>query len=309
MMNQIAFVLCLTTSIICSLTCLFSCIMLICIIHHLCHNRLQQEDRIIFIHCINIYSLVLAYIGIIASFNIQTVLGNLYEYDFNSSWCTSLGYLPPILIGCIYWAFANQAFFRLCRVVYPNIKWLQSYRLFIILPLIELILTCILMSLILFLHSVVYLPTDYYCFVPITNIYSMLWLAFNGYGNQIGILSFIYIRITIFLRRQANTQTLIVKQRQDRDLLVIRRILITVSFLISLGMPAMGFLVVSLITNKDYLLTFPVLFFFVGISMAGVCLLTIIFTPQLKKIVMKIIQHNRVTPLNSSLIGSIQTRQ
>ncbi|CAF0864122.1 unnamed protein product [Adineta steineri] len=308
-MNIVAFVLCLTTFIICSLTCLFSCIMLICIIHHLCHNRLQQEDRIIFIHCINIYSLVLAYIGIIASFNIQTVLGNLYEYDFNSSGCVVLGYLPPILIGCVYWAFINQAFFRLCRVVYPNIRWLQSYQLFIILPSIELILTCILMSLILFLHSVVYLPTDYYCFVPITNIYSMLWLAFNGYGNQIGILSFIYIRITIFLRRQANTQTLIVKQRQDRDLLVIRRILITVSFLISLGMPAMGFLVVSLITNKDYLLTFPVLFFFVGISMAGVCLLTIIFTPQLKKIVMKIIQHNRVTPLNSSLIGSIQTRQ
>ncbi|CAF1574796.1 unnamed protein product, partial [Adineta steineri] len=257
MMNQVAFILCLTTLIICSVSCLFSCAILICVIHHLCHNRLQQEDRIIFIHCINIYSLVLAYIGIIASFNIQTVLGNLYEYDFNSSWpwCIFAGYITPILIGCIYWAFVNQAFFRLCRVVYPSIRWLQLYQLYIILPFIELVFSCILMSLILFLHSVVYLPTDYYCFVPFTNVYSMLWLAFNGYGNQIGVLSFIYIRITIFLRRQTNTQTLIVRQRQERDFLIIRRILIIVGVLISLGIPAIVFLVTAFITHEEHPLT------------------------------------------------------
>ncbi|CAF0908352.1 unnamed protein product [Adineta steineri] len=309
MINQIAFVLCLTTFIICSVTCLFSCAILICVIHHLYHNRLQQKERIIIIHCINIYSLVWAYIAIVALFNIQTVLGTLYEYDFNSSWCTSLGYLAPILIGGIYWAFVNQAFFRLCRVVYPNIKWLQSYRLFIILPFIELMLSCILMSLVLFVHDVVYLPKDYYCFVPFTNVYSMLWLVFNGYGNQIGVLLFIYIRITIFLRRQANTQTLIVKQRQERDFLIIRRILIVVGVLISLGIPAMGFLMMAFITHEEHSLTFPIFWFFISISMISICISTIIFTPQLKKIIMRIIQHNRVIPLNGSVIRSIQTRQ
>ncbi|CAF1408580.1 unnamed protein product [Adineta steineri] len=165
------------------------------------------------------------------------------------------------------------------------------------------------MSLVLFLHDVVYLPTDYYCFVPFTNAYSMLWLAFVCYGNQIGVLSFIYIRITIFLRRQTNTPTLVVKQRQDRDLLVIRRILIIVALLISLGVPGIVFLVKSFITNTDDFLTFPFVFFFISISMIGVCISTIIFTPQLKKIVVKIIQHNRVIPLNDGFIGSIPTRQ
>ncbi|CAF0987594.1 unnamed protein product [Adineta steineri] len=308
-MNQVAFILCFMTFIICSFTCLFSCIILICVIHHLYHNRLQQEDRITFIHCINIYSLVLAYIGIIASFNIQTVLGNLYEYDFNTSWCVVLGYLAPTLACSLFWAFVNQAFFRLCRVVYPTVRRLQSYQLYIILPFIELIFSCILMSLILFLHSIIYLPTDYYCFVPFTNVYSMFWLVLNNYGSPVGVLLFIYIRITIFLRRQTNTPTLIVKQRQHPDLLVIRRILITVGFVISLGIPAMIFLVMFFITNEQYPLTFPFLCFFISISMLGLCLLTIIFTPQLKKTVVKIVQQNRVTFLNDSFIASIPTRQ
>ncbi|CAF0987612.1 unnamed protein product [Adineta steineri] len=309
MMNQIAFVLCLTTFIICSLTCLFSCAILLCVIHHLYHNRLQQKERIIIIHCINIYSLVSAYITIVALFNIRTVLGTLYGHDFNSSWCTFLGYLAPVLIGGIYWAFVNQAFFRLCRVVYPTMRWLQSYQLYIILPFVELMLNCILMSLVLFVHDVVYLPKDYYCFVPFTNVYSMLWLVFNGYGNQIGVLSFIYIRITTFLRRQTNIQTRIVRQRQERDFLIIRRILLVVGVLISLGIPAMGFLMMAFITHEEHPLTFPIFWFFISISMMSICLLTIIFTPQLKKIVMKIIQHNRVIPTNGSLIASIQTRK
>ncbi|CAF0713689.1 unnamed protein product [Adineta steineri] len=309
MINPSAFILCLMTSIICSLTCLFSCFILICVIHHLYHNRLQQEDRIINIHCINIYSLVSIYIGILALLNIQTVLGIQYGYNFNLSSCIFLGYLTSILISSIYWAFVNQAFFRLCRVVYPSIRWLQSYQLYIILPFIELIFSCILISPILFLHDIVYLPQDNYCFVSFTNVFSLLWLAFNGYGNQIGVLLFVYIRITIFLRHQSNTQSLIVKHRQERDLLVIRRILITVGLLISLGIPAMVFIVMSFITHEDYPLTYPFVFFFISISMIGVCLSTIIFTPQLKTIVVKIIQHNRVIPLNDSFIGSIPMRQ
>ncbi|CAF1392397.1 unnamed protein product [Adineta steineri] len=308
-MNQIVFILCFMTLIICSLTCLFSCGILICIIHHLYYNRLQQEDRIIIIHCINIYSLVSAYIGLLAVINIQSVLGNLYGYDFNSSWCIFSEYLISILISSLYWAFVNQALFRLGRVVYPTIRWLQSYRLYIILPLIELISSCILMSLVVFLHDVVYSPENYYCFVPFTRVFSELWLALHSYGSQIGVLLFIYIRITIFLRRQTNTPTLIVKQRQDRDLLVIRRILITVALLISLGVPGIVFLVKSFITNTDDFLTFPFVFFFISISMIGVCISTIIFTPQLKMIVVKIIQHNRVVPLNDSLVGSIAARQ
>ncbi|CAF0740064.1 unnamed protein product [Adineta steineri] len=309
MMNQVAFIVCFTTLAICSLTCLFSCVILVCVIHHLYHNRLQQEDRIIIIHCINIYSLLLIYIAIVALFNIQSILGNLYGYDFNSSWCIFLGYLAPTLACSLFWAFVNQAFFRLGRVVYSTMRRLQSYQLYIILPFIELVFSCILMSLILFLHSVVYLPTDYYCFVPFTNVYSMFWLVLNNYGSPVGVLLFIYIRITIFLRRQTNTQTLIVRQRQDRDLLVIRRILITVGFVISLGIPAMIFLVMFFITNEQHPLTFPFLCLFISISMLGLCLLTIIFTPQLKKIIMKIIQHNRVIPLNTSFIVSNQTRQ
>lgn len=121
-----------------------------------------------------------------------------------------------------------------------------------ILTPIELILICIILCPVLFWHDIVYLPEEHYCYVPFTNIRSTLWLVSNSYGIHLLLLSLIYLRIAIFLHRQPNNQTLVIKQRQQRDLSVIRRIYIMVGLLMALGVPTIVLLLMFYITGVKY---------------------------------------------------------
>jgi len=164
------------------------------------------------------------------------------------------------------------------------------------------------MSPILFWNDVVYLPNEHYCFVPFTNLRSILWVFFVAYGNPLIFLLLIYLRITIFLHQQTNNQTFVVNRRQERDLLVIRRILITVGLLMILGIPAIILLIMLYITGEEHPLIFGIGWLFVSLSILGLSLSQVIFTPQLKSIVLRKCQRDRVVLSNDSLTSSIQLR-
>ncbi len=187
-----------------------------------------------------------------------------------------------------------QAFFRLCRIVYSTNIWLQYFWLYIILPFIELILVCVLFIPLLVWDDIVYLPSEHYCYVPYTNIRGILWIILNAYGNPVLLLSIIYVRISMFLRQQSTNQIVVVHQRQVRDLLVLRRILITVCLLLALGIPSVILLSIFIITSHKQPLFFRIEWLSVSLSMIGLSLSQVIFTPQLKRIVLKIFQYNRV---------------
>jgi len=136
----------------------------------------------------------------------------------------------------------------------------------------------------------------------------LLWVFFNAYGSPLLVLSFIYLRITIFLHRQLNNQTLIVKQRQERDVIVIQRIIIIVGLLMTLGIPAVALLIMFYTTGEEYPLFSRIEWFFVSLSILGLVLSLVIITPQLKSIILKTFQHNRVVPLAGTLTGSIPIR-
>ena len=185
--------------------------------------------------------------------------------------------------------------FRLCRIVYPNYRWLQADWVYLTIFLIELIVILILVSPILFWNDVIYLPEESYCYVPFTNSRGILWLLLNAYGNPLLILLWIYIRITVYLRQQSSTNLLpIIKQRQDRDLLVIRRIFIIIGFLLALGLPGVVLLIMLYITGEQHPLVLRIEWFSVSISMVELTLTLILFTSQLKRIIWKIFQKHRV---------------
>jgi hypothetical protein len=173
---------------------------------------------------------------------------------------------------------------------------------------IEMILICILFCPILTWHDVVYLSNEHYCYVQYTNTRSVLWLLLNIYAIPLVLLTLIYLQITMFLRRQPNNQTFIVKQRQQRDLLVIRRILITVGLLIALGFPTVVVLFMFYITGVEQPLYFRIEWLFVSLSMIGLSLSTVIFTPQLKSIVLNKFQNNRIQPFVTTVSSAIPMR-
>ncbi|CAF4134786.1 unnamed protein product, partial [Adineta steineri] len=188
--------------------CLISCIVFVIIIYHLYYNHVKREDKITVVLCSNIYLTILIYSSMLISMNIRSIMG----------------YLAIILLSMLYMNFLNQAFYRLIRIAYSQNRQFQSVKLYIILPIIEIIiLTSLLLSVLIPLNGVTYLPNDYFCYATFTNIPGILSAAVIVYVGPFCCISFIYIHITRFIHQQGNIQTLIIRQRQSRDLLIIRR--------------------------------------------------------------------------------------
>ncbi len=153
-------------------------------------------------------------------------------------------------------------------------------------------------------HDIVYIPGDHYCFTLFTNIRGLLWTLFACYGLPLIYLVIIYIRITLFIRQQSDNLAVTFKRRQQRDLLAIRRILINVGLLLAVGLPGTAFLLMSFFTGVEYPLSHRITWIGVEISFAVLSIQMAFTTPQLKNLIMRRWQQNRV----ANIEGSVQMR-
>ncbi|CAF0803319.1 unnamed protein product [Adineta steineri] len=273
--------------------CLISCIIFLIIIYHLYYNHVKREEKITVVLCGHIYLTIVIYSSMLISINVRSILG----------------YLAIVIFGMLYMNFLNQALYRLIRIVYSQNRWFLSLKLYIILPIIEIIIvTPILLSVLIPLNAVTYLPNDHFCYSTLTNIPGILSAAVVAYMCPLCCISFIYMHITKFIRQQGNIQTLIIKQRQARDLLIIRRILIIVSLLLILGIPAMTLVFMFIITGEVYPLLVRISFFTVNISQAGLSVALLFSIPQLKNIILNLRTTKTVTPFNQVVRGTIQMK-
>ncbi|CAF1274004.1 unnamed protein product [Adineta steineri] len=289
--------------------CLISCIVFLIILYHLYYNHVKREDKITVVLCSNIYLTILIYSSILISTNIRSILGDLYNQSFDSPWCIFSGYLALILFCMLYWNFLNQAFYRLVRIVYSQHRWFRSLKLYVILPMIEIIILIpILLSVLLPLNGVTYLPNDYFCCPSFTNIPGVLWAAFVGYMCPLCCILFIYMYITRFIHQQGNMQTLIIKQRQSRDLIIIRRILIIVNLLLSLGMPSGVLTFMFIITGKENPLLARIAYVGISFSQMGLSIALLFSIPQLKNIILNLRKPSTVMPFNQTVQGIIRMR-
>ncbi|CAF3778353.1 unnamed protein product [Rotaria sordida] len=281
----VGFVLNLISLIHGSFATVVSVIVIGIIIYHQYHNHLRREEKITLILSANIYFYMNLYVVVLVSCNIQTLLGDIYEKNFDSSWCTFRGYLITVACCTLFNAFAIQAFYRLCRIVYSNHRWVQFYWLYVIAIPVQLVEAIIILCPILIWHDVIYLPNEHYCFVPFTNTRGILWALLIAYGVPLLLLSLIYLRITIFIRQQPLNQTLMVKQRQKRDLAAIQRIFINVGLLFVLGIPGVTLLIMCFITGIEHPLTYRITWAGPEVSFAISSIQMVFMTPQLKNLI------------------------
>jgi hypothetical protein len=157
-------------------------------------------------------------------------------------------------------------------------------------------------------HDIVYLSEEHYCYTPFRNVRAMVWTAITNYGIPLFCLLIIYIRITKFIRQQSNNRTLAVKRRQERDLLIIKGIIILMNILLGLGIPSVILILMLYITGVQNPLSYRITWLSINVCMAVLSVLIVLITPQLKSIVLQRCQRNRVTPMGATLINSIQMR-
>jgi hypothetical protein len=185
--------------------------------------------------------------------------------------------------------------------VYSQYRWLQFFPLYIILPFIQLILAFIIFYPLVVRRDIIYLPREYFCSFKFSNLRAGLWIFINAYGIPFVLLLLMYIRIMIHIRQQPNNQTMTVKRRQRRDLVLIRRILITVSLLLTVGIPGMILMARMFITGEEHPLSHRISDLPVGLSVAVLSIVLIYSIPQLKSIVVKKRKRSQLMVINSTI--------
>ena len=193
-----------------------------------------------------------------------------------------------------------KAFYRLIRIVYFHNRWIKNYSLQVVLVIIEIIVCCILLSPEINWNGVIYLKNDHFCYVSILNILSVVWAASVAYIVPFLALLSIYIFITNYLRKQRSNLTMAILLQQNRDFIVIQRILIIVCLLLILGIPAMGMIVYVAVVGEEHPLTMRIAFLPVSISVSSLTVTLICTIPQLKTMAQKLFQSDQIRP---SIIG------
>lgn len=191
--------------------------------------------------------------------------------------------------------------YRLCRIVYPNYRFTQLLQLYVIIIIIIPILGCILLCPFLIERNIVYVSDDFTCFVPLTNVRSVLYAASVSYGIPMILLWLMYFRILIFLRQQPTVLPQVIKRRQKRHLIAIKRIFVNISTLLTLGIPGIVIVIITLINGSIPRFGSRIFFLGVEVGMAILSIEMIFMSPKLRAIVLKRFQRNRVAHFESGI--------
>jgi len=219
---------------------------------------------------------------------------------YNMHFCYAWGLFYDMFECSVYYSYCLQGFYRLCRIVFYKKKFLLSYSLYIILIISQWIVIIALLLPPVLINWYIRLPTENYCLIPYTYIGPETYHILLLYLIPLICLAIIYIWITTHMRQTSRVPTLIIaasqRQRNQRDVTVIKRILILITMLIILRFPTVIFMIHGAIIGSLYPLTYGIVGLITSICLILIGIITINITSQLRKEVLHFFfhQNNRV---------------
>jgi len=218
---------------------------------------------------------------------------------YNIKFCYIFGLFYDIFECSIYYSYSLQSFYRLCRIIYYKNKYFSSYKLYKMLILIQWLLTSCLLIPTLIVNWYIRLPSENYCLIPYTNLIASFYLILVLYSIPLLTIITFYILITKYIH---STTILQIKQRERnlRDLTVIKRISICVFILICLRFPTIAFIIFGILNGHLYFLTYAIVGFVTASCLIFIGLITISITNKFKKEILKYFNKttNQIQPLN-----------
>jgi len=230
------------------------------------------------------------------------------------SWnCYFRGYLVNVFLTSIYLSYIIQAAYRLLRIVYHKHKYLRRMSTFSYYIVMQWALAFI-VSLPMLIRSktyssmIIYLPDNFNCVVPFTNICATTYSVISVYLSPLFGLCFIYFRIIIHLkseRRRRPSIPLKFRRQNKRDKSVITRIYLVIFVLCGLGLPTIIFYLLYVLTDQLHWTTYRLSFLSISISFVFISLSSLYVTPQIYKRIRTICSCSRSAKKNSCLSYSI----
>jgi hypothetical protein len=218
---------------------------------------------------------------------------------YNLEFCYVWGFLYDTFECSIYYSYCLQSLYRLCRVVFFKKKFLLSYSLYLKLVVGQWLFTFFLILPTLFLFYI-RLPTERYCLIPYTDINGSVYLIVLLYFIPLLCIITTYLWITTFIRQSSRTSTAIIlaqqRQRNLRDLTIIKRLVILISILVLLRFPTIIFIIYGVAVGHLFLFTYAIVGLITSICLLFIGLITIYITPLLRNNILIIFnyRHNQV---------------
>ncbi|CAF0830326.1 unnamed protein product [Rotaria sp. Silwood1] len=234
---------------------------------------------------------------------------------YNMKFCFAWGLFYDIFECAIYYSYCLQAIYRLCRIVFYTKKFLASSSLYFILIICQWLLILAFLVPPVFVDWYARLPTEKYCLIPYTYVIAEVYHILILYLIPLICIGIIYIWITTFMRRTTRASTIIIaviqRQRNQRDLTVIKRIIMLIGVLILLRFPTIIFMVYAIIVGRLYPLTYGIVGVITSTCLIFIGVATIYTTPPLRKLIHNHFLHynNQVQaePIPMNHIGALKT--
>ena len=237
-------------------------------------------------------------LGGMATASLFGYLGIVLKQHGNTIWCRWRGFLVHGFVCAVYDSYALQAAYRLCRVVYYRRKSLHSFPMYSLLVPVQTFVSILSISPVLFHGDVIYLPSEYYCQTPFTNILAINYIAIRLLLMPILFIVIAYIYILRHIRRSNSSAAAVTdnshrrSKQNKRDLTVVKRLLIMLSSLVILGLPSVVFLIILMFTGYLIPVTYRIGWLTVSFTLLFLACMLIRLTIPLKKTVKQLFKGN-----------------
>ena len=201
--------------------------------------------------------------------------------SFAGRWCEIRAYFPHVCFCAYYYSFVCQAIFRLFRIVFYKKRHLQSLGVFVVSIVIQWLLSFIFIAPHLIFDDFQYQALDYNCWISFRNIRGMFVATLIIYGGPLALILSIYIYIVRYVRRKMYVHR---KQKRSiqRDVLILRRIVVLLFFLIMIGVPTLVVLAIYLLTNYLTPLAYDIQAVNISIGLLTTTMTLIFVTPKIR---------------------------
>ncbi|CAF0930094.1 unnamed protein product [Adineta ricciae] len=175
---------------------------------------------------------------------------DLKQLQYYNSMCLFRGYFTPASCAMMIHSFTLQTFHRYMTAVHPTHLFWQSIRTQLFLICISFVF-CLLFPLIPLLAGyIVYNVYNQNCEILFSFNFGVIWISSCTYNVPVVIIIFLYFRLILYAKSINNVATAAnVFSRAQRELKMVKQIVILVSMLLIFGVPYVTFIVTSFFTN------------------------------------------------------------
>lgn len=170
---------------------------------------------------------------------IYGIVGHLYpQLSFNEWWCRIKSYLIYSNAGMYFYTVLLQAAYRFSRIVYPTRIKFQSFRLYLLLSIIQTIIAFVQVCPSLIMGGITYLQYDYVCQFAPTDVYGSLFICSIAFLFPFTITIGLYVW-TMYHVRKRGAVLISVNQRIRirRDVTIMTRLVVLLTFLTIVAAP------------------------------------------------------------------------